>query len=38
MKKRVTSPHIYTAIRVSLTLQTPHATVHSSDVADAWFA
>lgn len=24
--------------RVSLTLQTPHATVHSSEVADAWFA
>lgn len=38
MKKRAAAPHAYAAIRASLTLQTPHATVHSSDVADAWFA
>lgn len=30
--------HTSSTIKVSLTLQTPHATVHSSEVADAWLA
>lgn len=35
LQKRRASPH---TIEVFLTLQTPHATVHSSEVADAWLA
>lgn len=37
-KRRIASPHTSSTTEVFLTLQTPHATVHSSEVADAWLA